>query len=172
MNIALIRPSIELKDKVIEYWDEFYSNGENFIDDTKDYEQKETYEDWLTRVTNDTSEKTVSKDWVVTDTFFAIRKSDNKIIGMTELRHSTDEIIKDFGQVGYDVRPSERNKGYATEMLKMLIVVAKEAQMNELYISVKKTNLPSIKVITNNDGIFEKSFEYYNQIVYVYKILL
>lgn len=121
-------------------------------------------------VTLNADPKTVNKNWVVTDTFFAVRKHDDKIIGMIDLRHTLNEFLKDFGNCGYSVRPSERKKGYATEMLHQLIEVAKEVGMTELQISVEKTNVGSIKVIEKNGGVYERSFTYENELADIYKI--
>ncbi len=79
-------------------------------------------------------------------------------------------FLKDFGNCGYSVRPSERKKGYATEMLHQLIGVAKEAGMTKLQISVEKTNTASIKVIEKNGGVYERSFTYEDELADIYMI--
>ena len=89
---------------------------------------------------------------------------------MIDLRHTLNEFLKDFGNCGYSVRPSERKKGYATEMLHQLIEVAKEIGMTELQISVEKTNIGSIKVIEKNGGVYERSFTYENELADIYII--
>ncbi len=87
--------------------------------------------------------------------FFVIREDDNKIIGIIDLRHT----LNDFGNSGYSVRPSEK-KGYATEMLRLLLKYAKEMSLKELHLSVESDNVPSIKTIIKNDGKLERSFEF------------
>ena len=52
-----------------------------------------------------------------------------------------------------------RRKGFATEMLRQLLEVAKKAGMNELYLSVEKKNEPSVKTIIRNGGVYQRSFE-------------
>ena len=113
----------------------------------------------------------VNPNWVVTDTFFAIDENEN-IIGIIDLRHTLNDFLKDFGNCGYSVRPSERKKGYATEMLRQVIEVAKEAGLEALHISVEKTNTASIKVIQNNGGIYERSFTYEDELADIYQIKL
>ena len=47
-----------------------------------------------------------------------IRKADNRMVGCMQVHHVLNEQMKNItGHVGYSVRPSERRKGYATQML-------------------------------------------------------
>lgn len=76
------------------------------------------YDEWLELVENNSDEKTVRSDWVVSSTFFAVRKSDSKIVGIIDIRHYLNDFLKNYGgHIGYAVRPTERHKGYATQML-------------------------------------------------------
>ena len=161
-EIYLVRPTIQLREQALDYREEHFKNGEKVINGSELLDQIENYEEWLSSVTLNTDSKTVNENWVVTDTFFAVRKSDNRIIGVIDLRHTLNDFLKDFGNCGYSVRPSERKKGYATEMLHQLIGVARKIGMTELHISVEKTNIGSIKVIEKNGGVYERSFTYEN----------
>ena len=169
-EIYLVSPNIQLKEQALDYREEHFKNGEKVINGSELLYQIENYEEWLSSVTLNTAPKTVNENWVVTDTFFALRKSDNMIIGVIDLRHTLNDYLKDFGNCGYSVRPSERKKGYATEMLHQLIKVAKKIGMKELQISVEKTNIGSIKVIEKNGGVYERSFTYENELADIYKI--
>ena len=168
--IYLVRPTIELKEQALEYRNEHFINGEHIINGSELLDQTENYEEWLAAVTANTNPKTVNKDWVVTDTFFAIRKSDDKIIGIIDLRHTLNDFLKDFGNCGYSVRPSERRKGYATEMLHQIIGIAKRVGLSELHISVERANKASIHVIQNNGGVYERSFTHENELADIYRI--
>ncbi len=108
----------------------------------------------------------------MTDTFFAIREDDNRIIGIIDLRHTLNEFLKDFGNSGYSVRPSERKKGYATEMLRLLLKYAKEIGLKDLYLSVERDNIPSIKTILKNGGKIERGFAVEGKLADIYLIEL
>lgn len=86
------------------------------------------------------------------------------------MRHTLNEFLKDFGNSGYSVRPSERKKGYATKMLSLIKSVAKQAGMTQLQLSVERDNEPSVKTIVNNGGVYMRSFEFQGESADVYMI--
>lgn len=170
-NIYLVRPTLKLKDKALQYRQEHFDNGENIINGSELFDKADTYEEWLQAVTENASPETVSPNWVLTDTFFAVDEQE-EIVGMIDLRHTLNDFLINLGNCGYSVRPSMRNKGYATEMLRQILKVAKKAGMNELYLSVERTNIPSIKTIKKNGGIYARSFEFEGEKADIYKITL
>lgn len=172
MNIKLVRPTIELKVKALDYRQEHFNNNELIINGSELFDKINSYEEWLEKVNNNSKIETVDPDWVLTDTFFAIREEDNKIIGIIDLRHTLNEFLKDFGNSGYSVRPSERKKGYATEMLRLLLKYAKEIGLKDLHLSVERDNIPSIKTIVKNGGKIERSFEFEGELADIYLIEL
>ena len=171
-DIILVRPTIELKEQALAYREEHFQHGERIICGSELFDKTECYEDWLTDVTRNTDPETVNPDWVVTDTFFAVRPSDGRIIGMIDLRHTLNEFLKDLGNCGYSVRPTERKKGYATQMLHLLLQTARAAGMDALHISVEKENTASIKVIQKNGGVYERSFSFEGETADIYRIAL
>ncbi|MBP1538081.1 MAG: GNAT family N-acetyltransferase [Ruminococcus sp.] len=169
--IKLIRPTKELKEKALDFRQEFFDNGEKVINGSELLDQTENYDDWLASVTANTSAKTVDPAWVVTDTFFAVDETE-KIVGIIDLRHTLNDFLRDLGNSGYSVRPSERRKGIASEMLRQLLTIAVQSGMTELHLSVEKTNEPSIKTITKNGGVYERSFEFEGELADIYRIVL
>lgn len=98
---------------------------------------------------------------VPSHTYFAIRKSDNKLIGVIDLRHHINHPILGAwgGHCGYTVRPSERGNGYAKEMLRLNIQNAKKLGIPKILITCHFDNLASEKTIIANGGVFEKVME-------------
>lgn len=59
------------------------------------------------------SSRIANEEKVPARTYFLIRCSDNKIIGMINIRLSLNEKLKKYGgHIGYSIRPTERGKGY------------------------------------------------------------
>jgi predicted acetyltransferase len=55
----------------------------------------------------------------------------------------------------YSVRPSERRKGYATEMLRLGLMKLKDLGVSKVLLTCDKDNIGSAKVIQNNKAILE-----------------
>ena len=171
MKLTLVRPTLEFKSKALDYRQEHFDNNEMVINGSELLDKTDSYEDWLKSVTDNTSPDTVNPNWVVTDTFFAIDENEN-IVGIIDLRHTLNDFLKDFGNSGYSVRPSERRKGYATEMLRQILLIAKQAGLEEVHLSVERDNEPSVKTIVNNGGGYKRSFEFQGESADVYMIEL
>lgn len=170
MNIQLIRPSIEHKERVLEFKQEFFDAGEYVINGSGLLDRMEVYEDWVDMVTKNSQPETVNPNSVLTDTFLAFDDKD-RMVGIIDLRYELKGIFVDFGNCGYSVRPSERKKGYATKMLEKLLDVAWANGMKELHLSVERSNEPSVKTILKNKGVYERSFEYEGEMADVYVIV-
>ena len=169
MKLNLVKSTLELKQAALEYRQEHFDNNERVINGSELLDKTESYEAWLQSVTDNSSPATVNSNWVVTDTFFAMDES-GKIVGIIDLRHTLNEFLKDFGNCGYSVRPSERRKGYATEMLRQVLEVAKKAGLKEVHLSVERSNEASVKTIVKNGGVYERSFEHEGEMADIYRI--
>jgi predicted acetyltransferase len=169
-KLLLTIPNRDLENQAIDYKQEHFSHGETEIDGSELWDKTDNYSEWLEMVTKNTCKETVNLNWVITDTYFAIRESDKKIIGMIDLRRDLNDFLKDFGHIGYSVRPTERRKGYATEMLRLVLEIAKRHGLERVQLSCKRSNSPSVRTIIKNGGVYERSFEYNGEIADVYLI--
>ena len=168
--IKLERPIKENEAEALEFKQEFIDNGEQTVNGSELLDQMDSYDEWLKSVSDNTSQETVNPSWVVTDTYFAFDEK-NRLVGIIDLRHNLNDFLKDFGNSGYSVRPSERRKGYATEMLRLIIERAAEIGLGKLQLSVERTNEPSVKTILKNGGKYERSFTFEGEDADVYMIV-
>ncbi len=133
---------------------EFFDCGEKVINGSALFDQME-FDDWLKSVNRNHNPETVSKDWAVATTFFAVRKADRKILGMIDVRHAlTVPFLQEYGgHIGYAVRPSERRKGYAAAMLRLALQYCAELGIDAVHLGCYADNLPSIRTIERCGGI-------------------
>lgn len=98
---------------------------------------------------------------VPSDTYLAVRQSDDRIVGIIDLRHHIDHPILGTwgGHCGYSVRPSERGKGYGKEMLRLNIQNARKLGIEKMLVTCNADNLASEKTILANGGVFEKTID-------------
>jgi predicted acetyltransferase len=91
----------------------------------------------------------------VPNTFF-VGVVDGVIVGRLSLRHSLNDFLSRVGgHVGYGVVPSQRRRGYATEMLRQAIPICASLGIPSALITCDEHNVVSRKVIETCGGIFE-----------------
>lgn len=87
-----------------------------------------------------------------------IRKNDGVLLGMLQIRQTVNEAIRKYsGNIGYSVRPSQRRRGYAKEMLKMALPLCREIGMDRVMICCTVDNIGSERTILANGGIYEST---------------
>jgi predicted acetyltransferase len=96
------------------------------------------------------------EDWQVPSSSYWLFV-DGYPVGKGNIRHFlTDKLREEGGHIGYAIRPSERNKGYGTILLKMIIEETRKMNLEKVLITVRNRNTNSIKVALNNNGEIEK----------------
>lgn len=99
-----------------------------------------------------------SGKWVPSSNYFLVNDHE-RIVAMVNIRHELNEFLYHVGgHIGYSTRPSERQKGYATLILKEALKKCQELGINCVLVTCDRDNLGSVKVILHNDGVEDESF--------------
>lgn len=77
-------------------------------------------------------------------------------LGRVGVRHRlTPTLLEIGGHIGYDVRPSARRRGHATEMLRQALGVARGLDIDPALVTCDIDNVGSRTVIERNGGVLE-----------------
>ena len=160
-NMRLVFPNMQYKEKALDFIQEFYDNNSdiNGSGGLDGYLETSTYEDWIKKVLADIDIANIEKPRVPALTYFYIREEDERIVGMINIRLALNDFLKnEGGHIGYCIRPTERRKHYATNMLSDALTVCDTIGIKEVLVSCDKDNIASAKVIKKCGGVLKKEF--------------
>lgn len=173
MRLELVYPNKNLKEQIIDFRNEFYQNNEMHIPGGAKLDMIENIDEWIKYVQD--LEKGITSDGFVASTVL-LGVVDKNIVGILDLRHRLNDWLKNNGggNIGYAVRPSERRKGYASEMVKQSLEFYKKNNVEFVEISCDYDNIASKNTILKNNGIFDRELtdSELGEKVQVYKIEL
>ncbi|MYD10520.1 MAG: GNAT family N-acetyltransferase [Chloroflexi bacterium] len=89
-----------------------------------------------------------SRFWLIGDT--------DHYLGDVDVRHCLNEALGRYGgHIGYNIRPSERRKGYGKLICRLGILEARKLGIGDILITCDDDNIGSRKVIEANGGRFQ-----------------
>ena len=154
-KIILVKPDLSYADEIIKYKEESLKESP-LINGSAGLNRFSSIEDWLEELNKRSCEDTVPEGLVPSSTYLGIREKDNYIVGMIDIRHYLNEYLTQVGgNIGYSVRKTERNKGYAKQMLKLALEKCKELKIKKVLITCDEDNIASEKVILSANAKFE-----------------
>lgn len=154
-KIILVKPDLSYADEIIKYKEESLAESP-IINGSAGLDRFSSIEVWLEELKKRSCEDTVPKGLVPSSTYLAVREKDNYIVGMIDIRHYLNEYLTQVGgNIGYGVRKTERNKGYAKQMLKLALEKCKELKIKKVLITCDEDNIASEKVILSANAKFE-----------------
>ena len=154
-KIILVKPNLSYADEIIKYKEESLAESP-IINGSAGLDRFSSIEVWLEELKKRSCEDTVPKGLVPSSTYLAVREKDNYIVGMIDIRNYLNEYLTQVGgNIGYGVRKTERNKGYAKQMLKLALEKCKELKIKKVLITCDEDNIASEKVILSANAKLE-----------------
>jgi len=145
-----------MKQAALEYRQEHFDHGEMDIHGDGGLDYAATYEDWLEKINADLTYM-ADESRVPASIWFAV--AGNEIVGIIQVRHVlNDHLRNDGGHVGYGVRPSARQRGYATRMLALALEKCRVLGIDKAMLTCIKANIGSAQTIINNGGVLDSEF--------------
>ena len=155
--MKFIEPAAEYEQQISAYRKEFLERGDS-MDGTGALRRMEDPKQWLEHCRLCKNPDTVPDGLVPATQYIFVRESDDKIVGMLQIRHYFNAFLEQYGgHIGYSVAPSERRKGYASQMLQMSLPKCKELGIQRVLVTCLDDNEASRRTILKNGGKYEST---------------
>lgn len=116
----------------------------------------QTWEQYLDKVERDSVGVDLFPGRVPATMLFAA--AGNHIVGRVHIRHElTPALLEKGGHIGYCVLPAHRRRGYATEMLRQGLEVARSLGIELVLVTCDDNNPGSIGTIERCGGVLENT---------------
>lgn len=152
-KIKLIEPTLELKAEFQSMVAEYTSAGENYYADMY-AEAVEDFNSYVAKLHDHAKGLNLPDGRVPSSTFWLVRDN-SRVLGCGRLRHYlAGDLRYEGGHIGYDIRPSERRKGYGALILRLTLQKARELGLERVLITCHADNVASQLIIVRNGGRF------------------
>lgn len=159
MKMRLIHFSEIIEEQYNEYINEWEKVGEDIVPQVSG-RRGLTYNQLQNQWSMQEISPVLPQKYVRAALFFLMNEN-NKILGSIHLRYRlTDaQINAGLSHVGAGIKPTERNKGYCKLMFRLLLdSLNKDEVDSKIIVTVRESNVYSIKTIEKNGGIMEGVF--------------
>lgn len=165
MNLKLVSLEEEYKSQLVDMMEEWSQSDEKIIPYAI---RKNDYHDFAHYLSGlEEREDGESPGF----TYFCLDMDRNIFVGAVNIRRfSDDALLGDSAHVGDGVRPSQRKKGIATQMIALALEKCKELGIHKVLMICDKDNIGSAKSIQNNSGVLEGEMDMDGEIVQKYWI--
>lgn len=155
-------PGISRKEDAIDYIREFLEYGSEINGAGGLHRFLDDYEGWLKKLDLDYIQ-VPNEERVPGRTYFLVRESDSRIVGMINIRLALNERLSHYGgHIGYSIRPTERGKGYNNINLYLGLKVCRKYGIEQIFMDADLENSASWKTMEAFGGV--RIREYYDDV--------
>ena len=118
------------------------------------YDPSTAFTDYVTIVNSWRVGLGLVDDWVAST--FVVAEVDGEIVGRSSIRHELNAFLaREGGHIGYAVVAEHRRQGYATEILRQSLVIARAIGVDRVLITCDDDNVASACVIERCGGVLD-----------------
>ena len=166
-TLEKLKPDME--QEYLEYIAEWRNSGEVIVPMSSDYKDL-VFNDYLRLQKEYETEEKCPENFVPGTTWYFVNNT-GRILGAINIRHRlNDFLLREGGHIGYGIRPSERQKGYASQMLSFALEKARALGIHHALVTCSKANIGSAHTILKNRGILENEVSDQDEITQRYWI--
>lgn len=156
-NLFLTKPTIECQNEYLSFYREWKESGEVMVPWVISKDPLD-FQGMVQDLLNAEEGIGIPEGRVPHSTYWLVDEN-KKIVGAVNIRHRlTERLFNCGGHIGYGIRPSERQKGYATKLLSLSLEKTRELNLQKVLVVCDEENIGSEKTILNNGGIQDESF--------------
>ena len=156
MTVLLREPTAEMAPEIAAFRQEMLAAGSS-MDGCGSLSRMEDPAQWLAHVESLRREETCSPQWVPSTQFVALSPA-GRLLGVIRVRRRFNDFLERYGgHIGYTVRPSQRRKGVAKEMLRQALAYCREIGLTRVLITCLEENEASRRTILANGGVYEST---------------
>lgn len=154
LSVKLIEPTVDFKNEYISMIEEWQRTCEKMVPFVLRYDY-EDFDRLLEQLEHLQKGIQLKENTVSSSTYWLIN-ADREVVGAVNIRHRLNDRLRQIGgHIGYGIRPSRRKQGYATELLRQALVIAKGMNLEHALLTCDKDNIGSAKTIVKNGGILD-----------------
>lgn len=87
---------------------------------------------------------------------FLIAEHSGALVGRVSIRHQLNDFLaNEGGHIGYGVRPQYRRRGFASEILRQSLILARAQGIDPVLVTCDQTNTASATIIERGGGRLE-----------------
>ncbi len=151
--LKLVKLEEKYKQQLYDMMNEWSNTGEKIVPYSI---RKNNYLDFDSYMQGFNEDEEGSVLYVPATTLFCLEAERNIFVGAVNIRHYlNDSLLLNGGHIGDGIRPSERRKGFATNMIGLALEECRSLGINKVLMVCDKCNIGSAKSIMKNGGILE-----------------
>lgn len=156
--LKLVEPDLKYKFHYIEMMEQWLSSGETPFPWTLQLDYSDMCR--LVKSLQDLQKGIgVPEGLVPCTAYWGYDDERDKLIGAVNVRHYLNtNLYNTWGYIDYGVRPDERKKGCATQLLKLALEKSRDLPVKKVLLGCYKANEACVKTIIKNGGILENEF--------------